>query len=115
MTDLVLYTRDNSQQKWIIHPTTHHVHLPPIEIMEPSVFVDVGKIRKRGELAKLAMMYPNFPTLGRLYPTLAQLSIVSPVANFPFLHKKPTQEYMKTCCCQRIQVICSLKHLQLYK
>ena len=81
MTDLVLYTRDNSQQKWIIHPTTHHVHLPPIEIMEPSVFVDVGKISNDvSQLPNTRTTVPNFGPTFNSFPC-SQLPISTQETN----------------------------------
>ena len=71
-TDLVLYTRGNAQQKWVIHATSHHSHLPPIDMKntvttepslaattvttEPSVFVDMAQIQTSSSQSQEAII-----------------------------------------------------------
>ena len=64
--DLVLYSRDNSSQRWTVYLASH---LPPIETdklanIEPSVFIDVSNI---GNSAK---NYSSFPCSQQ--PTMTQ-------------------------------------------
>lgn len=76
MTDLVLYTRGNAQEKWVIHQTSQHVHLPPIELSEPSVFVDVGNINDEATQANNNKM-TNLPNFGPKYNTFPCSQITS--------------------------------------
>lgn len=80
-TDLILYSRKNSTQRWEVHQTSD---LPPIEIVnmtEPSTFVDIANISNdessKNEIS--SKMFPTFPC-SQAVPT-NQLKSQAPVNN----------------------------------